>query len=67
MGHRNSVSRRAERYTVASNCGKRCRIGETAMVFVDVTMFDKTLGCQLPVLDHVVKRAVSMLLYHVVR
>ncbi len=29
-----------------------CRIGETAMVFVDVTMFDKTLGCQLPVLDH---------------
>jgi hypothetical protein len=29
-----------------------CKIGETAMVFVDVTMFDKTLGCQLPVLDH---------------
>ena len=29
-----------------------CRIGETAMVFVEVTMFDKTLPCQLPVLDH---------------
>ena len=29
-----------------------CKIGDTAMVFVDVTMFDKTLGCQLPVLDH---------------
>jgi hypothetical protein len=27
-------------------------IGETKMVFVEVTMFDKTLGCQLPVLDH---------------
>ena len=29
-----------------------CKIGETAMVFVEVTMFDKTLPCQLPVLDH---------------
>lgn len=29
-----------------------CKIGETAMVFVEVTMFDKKLGCQLPVLDH---------------
>lgn len=29
-----------------------CKIGETAMVFVEVTMFEKTLGCQLPVLDH---------------
>jgi hypothetical protein len=27
-------------------------IGETKMVFVEVTMFDKTLACQLPVLDH---------------
>lgn len=28
------------------------KIGETAMVFVDVTMLGKTLTCQLPVLDH---------------
>ena len=27
-------------------------IGETKMVFVEVTMFEKTLACQLPVLDH---------------
>ena len=27
-------------------------IGDTKMVFVEVTMFEKTLGCQLPVLDH---------------
>jgi hypothetical protein len=27
-------------------------IGDTKMVFVDVTMFGKTLTCQLPVLDH---------------
>jgi hypothetical protein len=29
-----------------------CKIGDTAMVFVQVTMFDKTIPCQLPVLDH---------------
>lgn len=29
-----------------------CRVGDTAMVFVDVTAFGKTLPCQLPVLDH---------------
>ncbi len=29
-----------------------CWIGDTAMVFVEVTMFSKTLCCQLPVLDH---------------
>ena len=29
-----------------------CKIGDTAMVFVQVTMFDKTVPCQLPVLDH---------------
>lgn len=29
-----------------------CKIGDTAMVFVSVTMFDKTVPCQLPVLDH---------------
>ena len=29
-----------------------CTIGDTAMVFVLVTMFDKTIPCQLPVLDH---------------
>ena len=29
-----------------------CKIGDTAMVFVEVSMFDKTLCCQLPVLDH---------------
>jgi len=27
-------------------------IGETKMVFVEVKMFDKVIGCQLPVLDH---------------
>jgi len=27
-------------------------IGDTKMVFVEVTMFEKTLVCQLPVLDH---------------
>lgn len=29
-----------------------CKIGDTAMVFVEVKMFDKTVPCQLPVLDH---------------
>lgn len=28
------------------------KIGETAMVFVEVTMLGKTMTCQLPVLDH---------------
>lgn len=28
------------------------KIGDTAMVFVEVTMFEKTVPCQLPVLDH---------------
>jgi len=28
------------------------KIGDTAMVFVQVTMFEKTVPCQLPVLDH---------------
>lgn len=28
------------------------KIGDTAMVFVEVTMLGKTMTCQLPVLDH---------------
>ena len=29
-----------------------CYIGETGMVFVNVTMFGKTLTCHLPIMDH---------------